>query len=143
MSPVLVPGRNCWKIAQANRFALLVDGSNYYGTLVESIPRAQHSIAILGWDLDSRVHLFRDIHNHRWSLPLHRLLPDVASRNPEMHMYILTWSFPFLFANVRDPKLVWGRDPFQHPRIHFKFDDSHPPGASHHQKIVVLDDQLA
>jgi phosphatidylserine/phosphatidylglycerophosphate/cardiolipin synthase-like enzyme len=44
---------------------------------------------------------------------------------------------------VRDPKLVWGRNPFNHPRVHLKFDSTHPPGASHHQKIVVIDDCLA
>jgi phosphatidylserine/phosphatidylglycerophosphate/cardiolipin synthase-like enzyme len=55
----------------------------------------------------------------------------------------LTWDFPILFANVRDPKLVWGQDPFRHPRVHLKFDGRHPPGASHHQKIVVIDDSLA
>src|SRR3546814_992990 len=27
--------------------------------------------------------------------------------------------------------------------IEFRFDNAHPPGCSHHQKIVVLDDRLA
>jgi phosphatidylserine/phosphatidylglycerophosphate/cardiolipin synthase-like enzyme len=55
----------------------------------------------------------------------------------------LTWNFPLIFANVREPQLVLGRDPFRHPRIHFKFDNTHPPGASHHQKIVVVDNNVA
>src|SRR5688500_14256485 len=29
------------------------------------------------------------------------------------------------------------------PRVHFGFDDHHPFGASHHQKIIVVDDVLA
>src|SRR5690606_34502287 len=28
-------------------------------------------------------------------------------------------------------------------RIHFALDSAHPPGASHHQKLVVIDDQVA
>ena len=30
-----------------------------------------------------------------------------------------------------------------HPRIHVSFDHSHPVGACHHQKIVVIDDSIA
>jgi phosphatidylserine/phosphatidylglycerophosphate/cardiolipin synthase-like enzyme len=48
-----------------------------------------------------------------------------------------------LFANVRDPKLAFGSDPFQHPRIHFKMDNVHPAGGSHHQKIAIVDAKLA
>jgi phosphatidylserine/phosphatidylglycerophosphate/cardiolipin synthase-like enzyme len=75
--------------------------------------------------------------------PLLQFLHDVVSRNPNLHVFILSWKFPMLFANVRDPKLVLGRDPFTHPCIHFKADDVHPPGASHHQKILVIDGKLA
>src|SRR6185436_15820612 len=30
-----------------------------------------------------------------------------------------------------------------HPRLSFQLDDAHPFGASHHQKIVVVDDAIA
>jgi phospholipase D1/2 len=36
-------------------------------------------------------------------------------------------------------KFSWGK----HERLHFLLDDQHPGGASHHQKIVVVDDCLA
>ena len=143
MHHLLRPGRNCWKIAKAERLALLVDGSNYYGTLAEVIGSAQRSIAIVGWDLDSRMHLFGEVQPQQQPQPLWRFLRDVVNQNPELNIYILSWSFPFIFANVRDPQLVFGRDPFNHPRIHFRFDDTHPAGASHHQKIVVIDNCLA
>jgi phosphatidylserine/phosphatidylglycerophosphate/cardiolipin synthase-like enzyme len=128
-------------MVKAKRFAMLVDGSNYYRTVAETIRQARKSVAILGWDLDSRIRLFPKLRRNRASLQ--RFFPEVVERNPELEMYILTWSFPVIFANVREPQLVLGRDPFQHPRIHFKFDDKHPPGASHHQKIVVIDDDIA
>jgi phosphatidylserine/phosphatidylglycerophosphate/cardiolipin synthase-like enzyme len=142
MPSILRPGHNCWKIAKADRFALLVDGSNYYGALAESFPRACRSIKILGWDLDTRVSLFREHPTSRLP-PLRRFLPRLASRNQDLNTHILSWHFPIIFANARDPQLVLGRDPFRNPRIHLKFDDSHPPGASHHQKIVTIDDSLA
>jgi phosphatidylserine/phosphatidylglycerophosphate/cardiolipin synthase-like enzyme len=142
MSRVLQPGRNCWRIERANRFALLVDASNYYGALIKAMLRAQRSIALLAWDLDTRTQLFENDPRHGTG-PLREFLRDIVSRNPNLHAYVLPWNFSVLFANVRDPKLVLGQDPFEHPRIHFKMDDVHPPGGSHHQKIVVVDDKLA
>lgn len=142
MTPVLEPGRNCCRVAHANRFALLIDGSNYYAALVEAITQAQHTVFILGWDLDSRVRLGPGAGPEPLVPPLRDFLPSAAAANPDVNIYILSWSFPLLFANKRDPKLVWGRDPFNHARVHLKFDSTHPPGASHHQKIVVVDDSL-
>jgi phosphatidylserine/phosphatidylglycerophosphate/cardiolipin synthase-like enzyme/uncharacterized membrane protein YdjX (TVP38/TMEM64 family) len=48
-----------------------------------------------------------------------------------------------VFALEREPlptlKLGWRT----HRRVHFRLDKQHPVGASHHQKIVVIDDALA
>jgi phospholipase D1/2 len=142
MSRVLRPGHNCWRIERANRFALLVDASNFYGALVRAMRRAQESIALLAWDLDSRTQLIEHDSDESTG-PLRQFLPDLVARNPNLHIYMLPWSFPILFADVRDPKLVLGQDPFEHPRIHFKMDDVHPPGGSHHQKVVIVDGKLA
>src|SRR5687768_7779732 len=143
MSRVLDAGRNCSVITQTNRFALLVDGSNYYAALAESIARARRTVVILGWDLDSRVRLGPGAGPEPLIPPLRDFLPAVAAANPDLNIYILTWDFPILMATARDPTLVWGRDPFKHPRVHLKFDSTHPPGASHHQKIAVVDDGVA
>jgi phospholipase D1/2 len=142
MSGVLQPGHNCWRIERANRFGLLVDASSYFGMLVKAITRAQRWIALLAWDLDTRTQLFEDDPNQGTG-PLGEYLQGIAAKNPNLEIFILSWDFPLLFANVRDPKLVLGRNPFEHPRIHFKADDVHPPGGSHHQKICVIDGKLA
>src|SRR4030095_6437811 len=143
MGSVLEPGRNCCRVARANRFALLVDGSNYYAALEHAITHARQTVVILGWDLDTRARLGPGAGAEPLVPPLRAFPPTVVAANPDLNIYILSWSFPLLFANKRDPKLVWGQDPFKHPRIHLKFDSTHPPGASHHQKIVVVDDSVA
>src|SRR5688572_2927008 len=145
MTRLLEPGRNCDPLAKASRFALLIDGANYYAGLADSLERARRSVVILGWDLDSRVRLGpgASVGGETLRPPLREFLPELAEANPGLHIYVLTWDFPLLFANVRDPELVWGRDPFKHPRVHLKFDSTHPPGASHHQKIAVVDDGVA
>src|SRR5215216_105215 len=143
MPRVLEPGRNCKVLRRTNRFALLVDGSSYYGALAECISRARRTVVVVGWDLDSRVRLGPGAGHEPLIPPLRDFLPAVASANRDLNIYILTWDFSIVFANVRDPKLVWRQNPFKHPRIHLKFDSTHSPGASHHQKIVVIDDSLA
>jgi phospholipase D1/2 len=145
MAGVLQPGRNCDPLVMANRFALLVDGVEYYAALARCIERARRTVVIVGWDLDSRVHLGPGVDaNGREILPpLRNFLPAIADAAPHLHIYILSWNFSLLFANVREPDLVLGRNPFTHPRIHFHFDAAHRPGASHHQKVIVIDDCLA
>jgi phosphatidylserine/phosphatidylglycerophosphate/cardiolipin synthase-like enzyme len=142
---VLHPGRNCDPLVKANRFAILVDGAAYYATLEQAIAQARHRIVLVGWDLDSRMRLGPGVAavHEQLTPPLGEFLLRQVRRNPHLDIYILSWSFPLLFANVRDPKLVLGRNPFKHPSIHLHFDDAHPPGASHHQKIVIVDDSLA
>jgi phosphatidylserine/phosphatidylglycerophosphate/cardiolipin synthase-like enzyme len=140
---VLDPSSNCTALVKANRFALLVDASNYFGVLAERMAHARHTVFIVGWDLDSRMRLGPHSGGDEQVPRLRDFLVETVSKNPDLDIYILTWSFPLLFANVRDPRLVLGQDPFNHPRIHLKFDSTHPPGASHHQKIVVIDDALA
>lgn len=142
MSRLLQPGRNCWRIERAHRFALLVDGSNYYGAVAESLRRARDSIALLAWDLDTRVQLFEN-DPAAGTGPLIEFLPRLVDENSDLHIFLLPWSFPLLFAHARDPKLRGGNDPFEHPRIHFQWDDVHPPGGSHHQKILTVDGKLA
>src|SRR5688500_4124968 len=143
MRRLLDPNRNCGPLVTAGRFALLVDGSNYYGALADSITKARRTVLIVGWDLDSRARLGPALEAAHSMPPLREFLPALAARNPDLDIYLLSWNFSMLFAGERDPQLVFGQNPFRHPRVHLHFDDAHPSGASHHQKIVVIDDCLA
>src|SRR5262245_50012923 len=116
MSGVLQAGRNCWRIERVNRFALLVDGADYYTTLAKAIRRAKRWIALLAWDLDTRTQLVEHDPGQRTG-SLQQFLRDTVEHNPNLHISILSWDFPILFAHVRDPKLVHGEGPFEHSRI--------------------------
>ena len=139
---MLRPGHNCWKIARADRFVLLIDGANYYHNLAAAFERARRSIAVVGWDLDTRIRLFQAAHAWQRGPRLRHFLQRLVRRNRDLNIYILNWNFPLIFANARDPNLLFDR-PFRHSRIQFQFDNTHAAGASHHQKIVVVDDGLA
>jgi len=143
-TPLLQPGRNCWRFAHAQRAAFVIDGADYFATLHSAFEQAQHAIYIIGWDIDSRVALIRDdASTSSWPSPLGDFLDGLVRSRPQLHIYILIWDFATIYAFEREPlplyKLQWRT----HQRVHLVMDDRHPFGACHHQKIVVIDDTLA
>jgi len=140
---LLVPGRNCWRLAHATRVGFLVDGSEYFGAVRAALAGAQRDIFILGWDIDSRMWLVPGGANDGFPEPLREFLNALLNEHPQLQIYVLSWDFALLFALERE----WlGRLKFGWPkrhRLHFELDDHHPTAASHHQKLVVVDDALA
>jgi phospholipase D1/2 len=140
---ILTPGRTCWRLDRADRFRCIQDGADYFRFVRQAILRAKRSIFILGWDISGRVNLLPGEEPADGPARLDELLAFVAKRNPRLHCFILIWDYGALYTLERDPlsrvRLGW-RMP---RRVRFGFDDHHPFGASHHQKVVVVDDRLA
>jgi phosphatidylserine/phosphatidylglycerophosphate/cardiolipin synthase-like enzyme/uncharacterized membrane protein YdjX (TVP38/TMEM64 family) len=141
---ILQPSRNCWRIEHADRIAFLVDGAAYFRAFRETVKQAQRSVLIMAWDIDSRVELVRSGHEpDGYPVRLSEFLQNVLDRNPELHIHVLDWDFPMLMAADREWLPLLKEEWTAHPRLHFHLDDRYPPGASHHQKIVVVDDEVA
>ena len=70
------------------------------------------------------------------------LLLSCLARQPRLQIFILIWDYSVIYAFEREPR---PREQFgrAHPRLHFALDADHASGASHHQKIVVVDDEVA
>ena len=142
-SRLLQPGRNCWRIEHARRFSMLVDADIYFRTLRQAILKARHSVFILSWDIDNRMRLVPEGANDGYPEPLGDFLYAVADARPDLHIHVLNWDFAMLFALERKwpaARLGWRG---HHRQLKFHMDAEHPVGASHHQKIVVIDDALA
>lgn len=138
---LLVPGRTVWQSAPADHFAMLVDGAAYFEALAVCMAQARHSIFILGWDIDTRLHLARDMVGFPEEMSA---FFDVLVRNrPELRIRILTWDYSPVYLLEREvlPALKFGAKTHHHVR--FALDGEHPPFAAHHQKIVVIDDAIA
>ncbi|MBI4207549.1 MAG: VTT domain-containing protein [Betaproteobacteria bacterium] len=140
---VLAPGRNCWRIERAQRLRFLVDGAEYFTAVRKAIARAQRTIFILGWDIDSRMRLMPQGANDGLPEGLCDFINAVVAGRPNVRAYILSWDFAMLFALEREWLPVYKLDWRTHPRLSFRLDANHPVGASHHQKVVVIDDALA
>ena len=155
--PILVPGTTCWKLARARHLSLIQDAGPAFAAIADAMETARESIFIVGWDLDSRTPLrprpgtrqpARGTTNDREAggpLEGGALLPlllECLARQPRLQVFILVWDYSVIYSFEREPR---PREQFgrAHPRLHFALDADHASGASHHQKIVVVDDQLA
>jgi len=122
---------------------VLVDGAAYFDAFREAAKRATRTIFVIGWDIDSRTRLVRGTTADGWPETLGELLEAVVAARPELHAYVLDWDFAMLYALDREVLPIFKLGWRTHRRLHFHLDDQHPIGASHHQKIVVIDDTLA
>lgn len=133
--------QNCWQINNAEKGSFLVDGEAYFKAVAAACEAAEIAIYIVGWDIDSRIRLKRGTEDKQETLG--QFLDRLARAKPELNIYLLEWDFAMLYSLEREtwPLISFGWR--THERVHFELDDEHPVGASHHQKIVVIDDQIA
>ncbi|MDQ6618174.1 MAG: VTT domain-containing protein [Pseudomonadota bacterium] len=141
--PLLAPGRNCWRIEHAKRLTFLVDGANYFTAVRSALAKARHSIFILGWDIDSRMLLVPSGANDGYPEPLSEFLNAVVARRRGLRGYVLSWDYAMLYALEREWLPRYRFDWQTHRRLSFRLDARHPVAASHHQKVIVVDDSLA
>lgn len=140
---LFVPGRNCCSVARAGRAALLVDGEAYFDAFRRAAECATHSILVVAWDFssDMRLHFA-----HGWHGPPARLgdfLNWLARRRRTLQIHVLDWDYPLVFGTDRELPPVWGLGWKAHHRVEVVYDNTHPMGGSHHQKIALIDDALA
>jgi phosphatidylserine/phosphatidylglycerophosphate/cardiolipin synthase-like enzyme/uncharacterized membrane protein YdjX (TVP38/TMEM64 family) len=142
--PILVEGDTCWKRARAERAAVLVDGAEYFGALRASLLKAQHSIFILGWELHSQTRIEGQTPpKDRAPVRIGRLLKWLLRHRPQLEIRIVLWNHPLLLTINRElfPRSIFGRRDRQ--RVEVLLDSHLPIGASHHEKLVVIDDNVA
>lgn len=140
---LLQAGRNCWRIERAHRYAMLVDADAYFRAVRAAVRKARHSIYILSWDIDSRTRLVPQGANDGYPEALGDFLHAVVSSQPGLHAYVLNWDFAMLYALEREWLPIYKLEWRTHRRLAFRMDGRHPIGASHHQKVVVVDDRVA
>lgn len=135
---------NAWRVEPARRAALLVDGDAYFRAVHHALLQARQQILILGWDIDTRVCLRRDLDEEgRRRATLGALLHEVVAPRGGPECYVLSWDFALIYALEREPLTALKLRFPARRRLHVELDDMHPIGASHHQKVLVVDDAIA
>jgi phospholipase D1/2 len=140
---LLEPGRNCCRIERAGRAALIVDAADYYRHALQAMLKARSQILLVGWDVDTRVRLDDQKPPCGAPVALGPLLSWLSRNRPGLMIYILAWDEGLLSLPGRGTTMFrlfrWLLDPC----ITIKWDSTHPLNASHHQKILVIDDAIA
>ena len=137
-------GVTCARVAIAGRAALLIDMEAYFKAAKVAMQTAVHSIHFLNWafeqdtvldpgpdgagDQDDRIGNF---------------LKGLAASKPELDIRILCWDSAMPVAATQRFFPFADRRAFRGTRVRFVLDDKLPLGACHHQKMIVIDDQLA
>jgi phospholipase D1/2 len=143
-SPLLLqPERNCWRIERADRAALIVDAADYYRLAREAMLAARHQILLIGWDVDTRVALVSKEDAGEAPNCLGAFLSWLGRTRPGLNIYILAWDEGLLSIPGRGTTFLRLLRWYFDKDISIKWDSTHPLDASHHQKILVIDDALA
>lgn len=142
------PERNCWRVAKAESFGLIIDGESYFRALREALLKAERLVILVGWDFDFEIEMLPGEGDADGNAPdgfpnqIGPFLDSLVDSRPDLEIYLLKWSGGALIAPGR--LMPTAKIKLLSPdQIHLGFDGCHPIGASHHQKIVVVDDSLA
>ena len=145
---ILVPEETCWRIERADRMAVIVDAADYFVHLRAALSAAERSIFLIGWDFDLRLEMIPNESDEDGNAPdgmpntLGEFLQHVVDTKPGLSLHILKWDKAMLVQLSQQMAETIALK-LDSDRIHFALDSHHPTGATHHQKVVVIDDRMA
>jgi len=135
-------GHPYWRVEKATRAALIVDADGYFEAARAAMLKAKRRIMLIGWDFDARICLSQ------------RLMPSeprtlgefvlwLIDRTPDLEVFLLRWDIGALRSLFRGTTMWTLAKWIARKRIHVRLDSASPVGASHHHKIIVIDDCFA
>ncbi len=130
----------CWRLGPTGRVKVLLDGEEYFRTLLEALRRARRSIHLLGWSFDPRARLTPEAQD---SAEIGHTLIELARANPALDVRLLVWRSALPISATQSGFPHRARGWFRDTPVRFELDDKVPLGACHHQKAVIIDDSLA
>lgn len=139
---LFAPGRNCWRVARADHAAVIIDAADYFRFARAGMLAAKRQILLIGWDFDARI----DVEAEPGDTGPERigdLVSWLIDRTPTLEIYLLRWDVGALKTLVHGRTLLALLGWLRRGRMHARLDSHHPTGASHHQKLIVIDDCLA
>lgn len=143
MSEIVETGRNCWRLEHAQRFSVIIDAEQYFLAARDAMMKAKKSILLVGWDFDARIRLGSPGQHDGAPDTLGDFVPWLAERSPELEIRLLQWNSGAL-VNMMRPSNIWYLLRWKaHERITARMDSTMPTLASHHQKLLVVDDSIA
>jgi phosphatidylserine/phosphatidylglycerophosphate/cardiolipin synthase-like enzyme len=120
----------------------------YYDRISELFEEANDYVILVGWQIDSRLPLKKPRRSASgvFSLATTETLREKVIRlceeKPYLRVYFLIWDHAYFYVIEREnwQGRIWENI---HPHVHFVFDNRHPFGVSHHEKIIIFDGKVA
>jgi phosphatidylserine/phosphatidylglycerophosphate/cardiolipin synthase-like enzyme len=125
-----------WRSLPAGRAAVLLDAADYYAAARQAMAKARGSIRLLNWAFESRTRLDPSSDERIGDFLKRRAAEGVDVR-------VLVWKTALPIAATQDWFPLQDRRGFAGSGVKFVLDDRHPFGACHHQKVLVVDDEVA
>lgn len=139
----MIDDRAVWRIADAERMSVIVDAEDYFRLARSAMLGAKKRIMLIGWDFDARIRLVEGRPTDGGPAKVGDFIYWLVKKNPELEIYLLRWDMGAIKTLFRGTTIFTLVKWMKHPRIHTRLDGFHPTAASHHQKVVVIDDCLA
>lgn len=141
---LLEPGRLCWRVGDAARATVLVDGQAYFDAAREAIGQARRSIYFLNWAFEPDTRLRPKPGGAvAGEEDIGGFLKRLADERRDLDVRILCWQSALPVAATQKFFPIVDRGVFAGSRVKFVLDGKLPLGACHHQKVIVIDDALA
>ena len=141
---MLKPGTSCWRAERTERAAIFIDVEDYFAAVLSAITRASRSVHILGWAFDPRTAFDPQVEcKDPDAGRIAAFLKALALERPELDIKLLCWKAALPIAATQNFYPQRAAGDFRGSTIRFVLDGRLPVGASHHQKVVVVDDAVA
>ncbi len=141
---LLKPGSTCWRVETAERLGLIIDMEDYFAAAKMAMQKARRSIHLLNWAFDpDTFFLPNDKGGGPPSDTFGPFLRDLARANPNLDVRILCWRSALPVAATQNFFPHRAKQCFKNTPVKFHLDASLPMGACHHQKVIVIDDEMA
>ncbi|GAA0867452.1 phospholipase D-like domain-containing protein [Brevundimonas basaltis] len=141
---LLKEGATCWQVGTAPRAAFLLDMADYFLAAREAMSKAKRSVHLLNWAFDPDT-LFdpqpgcTGPDGDRFGA----FLKALACDRPELDVRVLCWKSALPIAATQNFFPLKARQCFAGTPVEFVLDGALPIGASHHQKVLIIDDAVA
>ena len=140
---MLVPGKTCQRIERADRLRIIFEGRDYFRAVKQAMLNADKTIMMIGWDFDTRIEFEPDEQTLDGPNQLGEFLSWLTQEREHMQLYMLKWNVGAMQSILRGMVPIGVRPMRFNSNFHFHLDSTHPVGAAHHSKIIVIDDQIA
>lgn len=124
------------------RARVLIDGAAYFRELLRAFANARRTIYIAAWAIDRQTVLNPQA-EPRDRRTLEQALLEATRQNKALTVHVLIWDATASAGFSHAALPIFLHDWRWRPRVQVRYDDRFPSGGAHHQKLVVVDDDVA